>query len=461
MATAIAEHKLLLRGEAVLVGVSGGLDSMVLLEVLFRLARQHELKLAVAHFNHQLRGESSDADEALVRRTARKLKLKLFAARGDVRGCAREQQVSLEMAARTLRHDFLARTAAAEGFRRVALAHHADDQVELFLLRLVRGAGPEGLSGMKWVGVSPANPEIKLVRPLLTCAKAELGAYAFDQRVAFREDRTNACTDMLRNRIRHKLLPLLRKSYQPAFDVVVTRLMEILRAEDEVVREIAAEALARTKQARNAPAVFNGLPRAVQRRLLRSQLVRLGIAPEFDVVEGIRLRADKPMTVTRSGVDGSSSVLISRTHAGSIELQSYGRQRFPSKTARLELKGRAGQVNFGNMKIRWRMGLVGSKLGQIGPRSGYECFDADKVGREIIMRYWQPGDRFQPIGTGSPVKLQDIFTNEKVPRERRHELILATTAAGEVFWVEDLRIAEQFKLTTQTGRCLHWRWHGL
>ena len=86
------------------------------------------------------------------------------------------------------------------------------------------------------------------------------------------------------------------------------------------------------------------------------------------------------MTVTRSGVDGSSPVLISRTHAGSIELQSYGRQRFPSKTARLELKGRAGEVKFGNMKIRWRMGLVGSKLGQIGPRSGYECFDADKVG---------------------------------------------------------------------------------
>jgi tRNA(Ile)-lysidine synthase len=163
----VQNRRLLKRSDRILVGVSGGLDSMVLLHALQRLLSRHCWRLTVAHFNHQLRGRSSDADEKLVRQTAAALKLPFVAGRADVGGFARKSKLSIEMAARKLRHDFFARTARERKIHIIALAHHADDQVELFFLRLLRGAGGEGLAGMKWRAPSPVDSTITLVRPLL------------------------------------------------------------------------------------------------------------------------------------------------------------------------------------------------------------------------------------------------------------------------------------------------------
>src|SRR5208337_2330462 len=151
---------------------SGGVDSMVLLHALHRLAKQHGWQLTVAHFNHRLRGRASDADENLVRRTAAAMKLAVVAGRADVKAFARKSKLSIEMAARKLRHEFLAREARKRKIRIVALAHHADDQVELFFLRLLRGTGGEGLAGMKWRSPLSADPRLTLVRPLLDVTKA-------------------------------------------------------------------------------------------------------------------------------------------------------------------------------------------------------------------------------------------------------------------------------------------------
>jgi len=168
----IERRDLLSPGQAVLVAVSGGMDSMVLLRSLKELSEKMCWNICVAHFNHQLRGRSSDADEKLVSKTAAALKLAFVAERADVKSFARKSKVSIEMAARKLRHEFFARTARDRNISTVALAHHADDQVELFFLRLLRGAGGEGLAGMKWQSPSPADKKIMLVRPLLDMTKA-------------------------------------------------------------------------------------------------------------------------------------------------------------------------------------------------------------------------------------------------------------------------------------------------
>ena len=161
----IQSRRLLKRGQAVLAAVSGGLDSMTLLQILHALSTRHCWKLAVAHFNHQLRGRSSDADEKLVRQTAAALKLPLVVDRANIRKFAESSKLSIEMAARKLRHEFFVRAACERNISVVALAHHADDQVELFFLRALRGAGGEGLAGMKWRSPSPVNGKITLIRP--------------------------------------------------------------------------------------------------------------------------------------------------------------------------------------------------------------------------------------------------------------------------------------------------------
>jgi tRNA(Ile)-lysidine synthase len=433
------------RGQKILAAVSGGADSLVLLHVLHSLAPKYRWKISVAHFNHRLRGRASDADEKLVHRTARKLSLPFYVAGADVKKFAAQSKISVEMAARKLRHEFLARVAREQKNSVVALAHHADDQVELFFLRLLRGAGGEGLAGMKWQSSSPANWKITLVRPLLGFTKAEILEFANTEKIRFRDDATNFTSDFLRNRIRNELLPLLRKNYQPGIAKTVLRLMEITGAESEFVGATASAWLAKPEMA------FEELPVAVQRRVLQQQLVGAGVASDFELVERLRVAPGKLVSV-------GSGWSVARDVGGKVQQTKSGGHfdaRFNADELKLKLSGRAGRVEFGGGKFRWQI-RPQNETALPQKKAGVEFFDADRIGGEIILRHWRAGDRFQPIGMRSPAKLQDLFVNAKIPAARRRELVLAVTVAGEIFWVEGLRIGEKFRLMPVTKRRLRW-----
>jgi tRNA(Ile)-lysidine synthase len=511
---AICRHRLLRQGQPLLVAVSGGVDSMVLLDVLSKLSRTRGWQLTVAHLNHQLRGRSSDADERLVRRAAQRMCLPLVVERADVRYFARTTKLSLEMAARRVRHDFLARTAAQAAIRTVALAHHADDQLELFFLRLLRGSGGEGLAGMRWRNPSPSNSEVELVRPLLDLPKAAMRQYASQHHVRFREDATNASLDIQRNRLRHELLPLLRKKYQPTLDRSVLRAMAIIGAETELVTEVARDWLEQMRRSagkepqghrgpdtpsagkgRRGPLVlrrFEKLPVAVQRRSVQLQLRALGLMPDFDLVERLRSSVGAPVSIPQpegaarlspassASKPGSRStayrldsqdvasapsyhpwpLAVSRDATGLLKLIDTGTPQFNPRSLEVAIQARAGEEVFDGVKVQWRI-TPPKPAGRWRRVGGHESFDADRIGWHILLRHWQPGDRFQPIGMDRAVKLQDLFTNAKIPRNRRHQLLVGETTDGEVFWVEDLRISEQFKLRKTTRRCLRWGWQRL
>ena len=403
---------LLPKSEPLLAGVSGGVDSMVLLHVL----SQHA-KIQIAHLNHQLRGKASDADKRLVMQTAKKLRIPFHVERADVKTIAREQKLSIEMAARKCRHEFFARLASRLGIRTIALAHHADDQVELFFLRLLRGAGPEGLAGMRPSAPSPVDPALTIIRPLLQATKEEIRAYAAEHKIAFREDATNTATSILRNRIRHKLIPLLERDYQPALARIILRTMELIRGESDTPQT------------------------ALERRRLREQLYAAGIDANFDLIEHLRINPDTAISIGREQ-------FISRDVSGSLKFFKPTNWSVDTLSANV---AEAGSVPFGEITIRW-------SFGRGKPSKGAEYFDADKIGSIVTLRHWRRGDRFQPIGMKQSVKLQDLFTNLKIPRDQRHRLVLATTSAGEIFWVEGIRISERFKITPATKRYLKWQW---
>ncbi|MBI3852355.1 MAG: tRNA lysidine(34) synthetase TilS [Verrucomicrobia bacterium] len=495
----ILTRRLFRRGQSILVAVSGGLDSMVLLYSLHQLAAKQNWRLVVAHFNHQLRGRSSDADETLVRQTATTLKLPIVVERAHVKQFAAQRGLSVEMAARRLRHEFFARTTRTLNSQLstlnspfvVALAHHADDQVELFFLRLLRGTGGEGLAGMKWVtGLSILNSQrstkLRLVRPLLDLDKAALAGFARQQGIKFREDASNRSVEFLRNRIRHELIPLLRKHYQPALDRTTLRLMEIVGQEAAFVTQTAsawlnshlpthspanlrsskvgkwesgkvAKTLSLTLNSHLSSLNFLDLPVAVQRRVVQLQLLELGVAGDFDLVEELRGATDRVITVT-------PQLSLYRDSSGRIHTTRPETNPFESAQTTLEFTGKKGRTVFDCVKIQWQIepgGLPSFRPSTLNSQpSTFPCehFDADKVGSPIVLRHWQPGDRFQPIGMSSRVKLQDLFTNQKIPRSERRGLIVAVSATGELFWVEGMRISELFKLDKRTVRRLKWEW---
>ncbi len=453
----VARHGLSKDGQRILVAVSGGLDSMVLLHVLHRLAPRRGWKLSTAHFNHNLRGKSSVADQRLVEQASSQLGCEFcLTGRGEVRRLAADKHLSIEMAARALRHDFLASVARTHGFQSVVLAHHADDQVELFFLRLFRGASPDGLAGMKWCGPSPADPQIKLIRPLLGVPRAELERFANEHAVPFREDASNRTRNYLRNRIRHELLPLIQQRFQPALAKTVPRVMELLGAESDYL-----DGLAEGWSPGPERGAWAQLDPALQRRVLVRQLIQLGVPPDYRLVEAIREQAGQAVEVSPG-----RRVVCDET--GSLRLCRVPDTEFVLDEMVVDLAGRQGGVVFGGVTFRWTkmsgtaiprsFRSSGSSAGQGSNPFEEVCFDADKVGSRIVLRHWRKGDRFQPIGMIQSVKLQDLFVNRKVPAPERRRRVVAANVLGSLFWVEGLRIGDPFKLDKATRLCLKWGW---
>jgi tRNA(Ile)-lysidine synthetase-like protein len=266
-------------------------------------------------------------------------------------------------------------------------------------------------------------------------------------------------------------LPLLRREYQPALDRTIARVMEIIGAEGEFVGAVAAEWLkGRALHSLRAPArergdgaqrtttpcqaAFKNLSVAVQRRCIQQQLLRQKVAADFDLVESLRTRPGHWIKV-------SAALAVKLEAEGVLGFQESKAITAPNTAmCNVDRLGRSGQQVFSGVKFDWR--VAARKVGKLpNPRAGCEWFDADKVGGRIVLRHWRAGDRFQPSGMKSPVKLQDLFTNQKVPRAWRHALIVAEAATGEIFLGGGLRIAERVKLSGRTNRGLQWRWKRL
>jgi len=321
---------------------------------------------------------------------------------------------------------------------------------------------------MKWRSPSPVDPKIALVRPLLDADKAELREFARENKIRFREDATNAQLEMPRNRVRNELLPLLRRHYQPALTRTVLRLMEIVGAESDFAGEAARQWLVSNRITERAPRpgplpakrgegglrpgegpVFNDLPVAIQRRVLQLQLAGLGVPADFELIESLR---QLPAVFVSVGPEFS----VSRDAEGKVNLRERQVSKFNERALAVKL-GRAGEVIFDGVKLSWRFDPAG-RFARLQRKSGREFFDADKIGNEVVLRHWLPGDRFQPIGMESALKLQDWFVNQRIPSLRRCQLVVAAAETGGIFWVEGLRIGESFKLTPQTKRGLIWHW---
>jgi tRNA(Ile)-lysidine synthase len=418
---------------------------MGLLDLLTRALPDAASRIVVTHFNHRLRARSSEADESLVRRAAAALGLQCVIGRAGRRPSRGGD--SIEMWAREQRHRFLAQTAKRLRCVAIVTAHHSDDQVELFFIRLLRGASPGGLAGMKSIGPSPWSDKVQLVRPLLTFSRREIEAHAWACDLKHREDESNRSLRFLRNRVRHELIPLLRRGYQAGVERVVLRAQEQLAAEAELVHDLASRWLVSRRRAR-----FERLPVAVQRAVIERQLPALGVVPEFGLIESLRLHAGQAVSV-------SSRLRLQRTAAGVIERATAPlAERFASGAVSLTLSGR-GTVKFARVVFRWEIVPARGWPRRLARKpADEEWFDADRVGTCVVLRHWRRGDRFQPIGMASPVKLQDYFVNRKVPAAARRRLVLAEAADGVLWWVEGGRLGEGFKLTSATRRVLRWCW---
>jgi len=433
-------------GDRMLVAVSGGPDSVALLHLLNRLQAELQITLGVAHFDHGLRGQESREEAEFVAALARSLSLPFHLGQGDTRELAGRAKISLQMAARRLRLNFLKDTCRSHGYQKLVLGHTADDQVELFFLRLLKGAGPEGLAGMP-----PATTE-GLVRPLLAVGKEVILAWLKRESLSYCRDPSNLKRDYLRNRVRLDFLPQLEQ-YNPRIREAVWRAQAWLQEEERLVAPEAARAWAGVVEIaapdfyRLGLPGFLQLPGALQKLLLRRVL--------HQVLEEYPLSAAQVDAVLDLARAEKSGGLVSlgecRAARAGGELHIFRRLPAPSRESGL-LPSCPGRFEAGGWN--WRLDSRPYLSEAPRPReAAIAWMDLDRVQFPLEVRYLRPGDRFRPGGAAGSRKLQDFLVDRKIPRWLRPYIPLVLSR-GEIIWVAGLRAAEPVKLTTGSRNLL-------
>jgi tRNA(Ile)-lysidine synthase len=447
--TAAARHAMWRPGDTVLVAVSGGLDSVTLLDLLAHLAPADGLTLVVAHFDHGLRGPDSAADAAFVASLAEAHSLPFILGNGDVAAEASRLGRGLEAGARSLRLAFLADAASAHNCSSVALAHTADDRAETVLLNLLRGSGLHGLQGMPTV----RRP---FVRPMLFTWRREVEAYAAAAGLTWREDHTNLDTErFLRNRIRHELLPLLEADYHTGAAEALARCAEAVEgelawSEAHVVAALDAASPDLRDSALLLPVdALTALPDGLLIRVLRAAAVSaFGDVADwgFDHYTALADLVRDPRTGCATGLPGG---LEGRTTYGILRLGAPIVRPEPLAPRPLPVPGEVSIPELG-MVLRATI-LPADDAPPPGPNTALLRAD---LAADLLVRGWQEGDRFVPSGMTGTKKLQDFFTDEKVPRELRPLVPLVIHPHWGILWVAGMRIAARVEPVSGDARIL-------
>ena len=438
----VRRHKLLESGQKVVVAVSGGIDSMALASLFCDLRQQLDIQLHVATLNHGIRGEDAKDDASFVAGHARGWRLPYTVGFTDAPQLAKQEQIGLEEAGRLARYRFLARVAKTTNADCVAVGHHALDQAETILMRIIRGSGLAGLRGMQFFSPMPGYPDVKLIRPLLNISRADLEQYITAQDLPFRHDESNDDTALQRNFIRHQLLlPLLDR--QPNLLTSFARLVESTAIDDEFLatrfeRDVLPQVTVRSDSWRMEKARFDSLHSAMKRRFLRTAFERLtsgGAVLDHDrSAEAVAFCQQRVVGRRRdlgAGIQlriGYDSVTIERQGAEALD---GGYSLVPRDTEARLTAPTVLPVGDNRVEIR---------LGRQSTTGGVTI--ALRADVNLLLRTRRAGDRFRPKGmNGQSRKLKDWMIDRKIPRAFRERIPLLC-ADGDVIAI-----------------CCHATWH--
>lgn len=444
----VLEQRLVSQGDRVLAAVSGGVDSVVLLRLLYLWRDYFDLSLGIAHFNHQLRGEESEEDESFVKELAKRYQLPVFVGRGDVRRLARRKKYSLEEAARLLREEFLEECRQRERYSIVATGHNLNDQAETILMHLLSGAGIEGLAGIRLRREA-------IVRPLLFASREDIQEFARASRLCFRSDSSNDDLRYLRNRIRHRLLPLLQQDFGlqnlDAFYRLGSNVQEwlpLLEAQIQECLSLGSFQEAENKIRLDIP-TYQRYFSAIQIRVLEALIARLtGKAHRLSFnkfsafAKWLGNKSKGGTFLLHKGVRVRRSVQalyleIGQTQIEKVDLKVYLHESYSLPGGRL----------------RFRIEEVAPDQVSYSESRGVEYIDARQITFPLTLRNWRPGDRFQPLGAKYQKKISDYLTDQAQLIFSKRQMLVLTNRA-EIVAIVGCQISDRYKCTPQTEKVL-------
>ena len=468
----IKNHKMFDPQDSVLVGVSGGPDSVALLHVLLKIASGLSLTLGVAHLNHGIRGNDSDLDAKFVASLAGKLKLPFYIKKKDVLSYKKHHKLSLEEAARRVRYEFFHQIAGENNYNKIALGHQGNDNAELVLMYLFRGSGPTGISG-----IPPVRDNFsrygKIVRPFLGLTRHEIVDYLAEKKLKYVIDLSNEDTKFLRNKVRNELIPLIKESYNPRIIETVNRLSSIIRSDEEWIEDIITpfyeDIILYSKEkeiALSIPKLIR-IHMAPKRRVIRKAIENikgnLRRITFSHIASIINLSEREPafgsldlpdsITVTRK----EDTLYISsgekvRPKTGS-DLENIKRSLFEYTINKPDLKPKSLCIKETGSRLRFSV-ISAKNIADI-QSAGQQVafFDMNSLAFPLVVRNFRHGDRFIPFGMTGSQKLKNFFINNKISRTKRADCPLLFSA-NKIIWVVGHRQGEFGKVIQSTVNVL-------
>lgn len=450
--SAIKRFRMIQPGELVLVGVSGGPDSVALLHVLWMLRQELKIDLQVVHLNHRLRGEDALADALFVRELAEKLGLSCTVEECDVRSLAKKNGLSLQEAAREARFAFFEREKMRLGASKVALGHHADDQAETILFNFLRGTGVGGLAGI---------PPVRgiYIRPFCEVRRREIEEYCRVNSLPTRLDRSNLKPVYVRNRIRLRLIPFLEKEFNPRLVDALVRLGNICREENAYLDRISRDFFGKIVQGEEGGKVVLSVqsllaqPVPIQRRVLRLAWQKAG-----NQAKELPFRHVERLLEILSGDEGALSlpcgVRAVKKKTVVQFVRSAGRASIPPYRYPLKVPGLT-RIPEAGLEIGAEILPVESAPSPKTLTRREALLDYGLLKLPLWVRRRKEGDFFSPLGLKGRIKLKKFFIDQKIPYDGRDRIPVVVTDGEEIVWVAGLRIADPWKVTEKTTTCLY------
>lgn len=439
----ISNNSLITENDRILVGLSGGPDSIFL---LYFIIKNFKNKIVIAHINHKLRGVDSDLDEKFVRKVSQKLKIPLYVKREDVKKLSKENKKSIEECGREIRFSFFKKILKVENLTKLVLGHNFDDNIETILINFIKGSGTKGLTGI-------SEKINNIVHPIINIKKDDILNYLNENKIEYRTDKTNLEDEFLRNKIRNYLIPIIEREFNKNFKGKIVSLSNILKYEDNLIENL-------IKNLEKDVLVFNdgfteidlnkfkNLDLAIKRRLIRkliSYLTETENLREYSLehidniisLENKKTGSKIELPLNIIAIKDKDKIVLERKKTIIIE-DFY-----------IEVPSLGTYKEIG---LKIDLFLVDKFLNGKDPFISF--FDYDKIQFPLKIRKPKFGEKFKPLGLNNYKKLQDFFVDNKIPKDIRWNLPILLDKKNDILWLIGVRISEAYKVTDLTKRVI-------
>ena len=452
----INDNNLIKPGDKILVALSGGPDSLCLLNILKELKCKLNIEIGAAHLNHLLRGEDAFKDEEFVINTCKEMNIPCYIKRVDINKYSKEYKLSSELAGRNARYDFFDEILKKEGFNKIATAHNANDQAETIIFRLMRGTGLEGLGGIK------ACREDKIIRPILCLTRKEVEKYIEEKNLNPRIDKTNFEKIYNRNKIRLDIIPYIQNNFNEDIVNTLNRMSLLIQKDNAFIERLCIKVYNEYCKRENNDKIFIlskelfKQDEAIVTRVIRTSLIQYSKSHYDFEMKHIYDILDLARRETGKGIDLPKNIYVENVY-GDIKISSRVEKNIiQDKTEILldktEIMNK--KINFNDYEFS--MSILNKKtnsLLNLKENNLVKYFDLDKIEENILFRTRKNGDKIVPLGMSGQKKLKDIFINMKVPQEER-DLIPLICFDENIAWIVGLKISDNFKVTNNSKNIL-------